>query len=83
MRTRSCALCGAEFTLPRKSERKYCSKTCRDKAFAQQYYRKGSSLRRCHDCGKPTSDYRCKDCWEKYRSNDIWETFDERYTDFS
>ena len=25
------------------------------------------SRRRCHDCGKPTSDYRCADCLFKWR----------------
>lgn len=24
--------------------------------------------RRCHDCGKPTVDYRCAQCWEKRRA---------------
>lgn len=23
------------------------------------------TLRKCHDCGKPTPDYRCKECWLK------------------
>lgn len=23
--------------------------------------------RRCHDCGKPTADYRCAKCWAKIR----------------
>lgn len=21
--------------------------------------------RKCHDCGKPCTDYRCRDCWQK------------------
>lgn len=29
-------------------------------------YRPGPT-RRCHDCGKPTSNYRCNECWEKIR----------------
>lgn len=24
-------------------------------------------MRRCHDCGKPTWDFRCPDCWRKLR----------------
>lgn len=24
-------------------------------------------LRKCHDCGRPTSDYRCQECWKKWR----------------
>lgn len=23
--------------------------------------------RKCHDCGKPTSNYRCDECWRKVR----------------
>lgn len=25
-------------------------------------------MRRCHDCGAPTSDYRCPRCWARLRS---------------
>lgn len=28
---------------------------------------KGIFPRKCHDCGKPTSDYRCQECWKKWR----------------
>ena len=24
--------------------------------------------RRCHDCGRPTTDYRCPRCWARLRS---------------
>ncbi len=24
-------------------------------------------MRRCHDCGRPTPDYRCRSCWQKKR----------------
>ena len=24
-------------------------------------------MRRCHDCGRPTTDYRCPACWAKLR----------------
>ncbi len=27
--------------------------------------------RHCHDCGKPTNDYRCEACWKKLRG---WDT---------
>lgn len=27
----------------------------------------GSGARACHDCGKPTSDYRCRACLEAWR----------------
>lgn len=33
---------------------------------AMQRCREGVK-RRCHDCGKPTSNYRCEDCWQKLR----------------
>jgi hypothetical protein len=23
--------------------------------------------RRCHDCGRPTNDYRCRQCWQALR----------------
>lgn len=25
--------------------------------------------RKCHDCGKPTNNYRCSACWAKIREN--------------
>ena len=25
------------------------------------------NIRRCHDCGRPTTDYRCPKCWAKIR----------------
>lgn len=25
-------------------------------------------MRRCHDCGRPTTDYRCPACWDRLRS---------------
>lgn len=28
----------------------------------------GTYMRRCHDCGAPTTDYRCSACWAKLRS---------------
>jgi len=29
--------------------------------------RPAGKMRRCHDCGKPTPDYRCPACWRKLR----------------
>ena len=26
-------------------------------------------MRKCHDCGRPTADYRCPQCWEKIRGH--------------
>lgn len=25
--------------------------------------------RRCHDCGRPTNDYRCPKCWARLRGS--------------
>jgi hypothetical protein len=30
-------------------------------------------MRRCHDCGKPTADFRCPECWAKLRANYEYE----------
>jgi len=32
--------------------------------------------RRCHDCGKPTFNYRCEECWRKLRSENTDYLFD-------
>ena len=32
------------------------------------YKRKSRCMRRCHDCGRPTTDYRCPRCWARLRS---------------
>ena len=29
--------------------------------------------RRCHDCGRPTTDFRCPKCWAKLRANYDYE----------
>ena len=26
-----------------------------------------AAKRHCHDCGKPTTNYRCEACWERLR----------------
>ena len=30
-------------------------------------------MRRCHDCGRPTPDFRCPECWAKLRANYEYE----------
>lgn len=35
------------------------------KSLGRDGYRKYT--RRCHDCGKPTSNYRCEECWIRIR----------------
>ena len=32
------------------------------------YKRNSRYMRRCHDCGRPTTDYRCPRCWARLRS---------------
>lgn len=34
----------------------------------KSHMRGGVCMRRCHDCGRPTTDYRCPKCWSKLRS---------------
>lgn len=38
--------------------------------------RGGVYMRRCHDCGRPTTDYRCPKCWSKLRSRGGYTTTD-------
>jgi len=40
------------------------------------------STRPCHDCGRPTTNYRCDACWRKIRgsSDDYVPSFVESYT---
>lgn len=45
-----------------------------DPVYAKAYYDKQQSAQRpeysrtCHDCGTPTNDYRCPDCWRRLRA---------------
>ena len=59
--------CGQTF--PYRSNRKYCSSRCA--AIAGGLYGraelKNGNLRACHDCGKPTPNYRCTKCLGKWR----------------
>ena len=32
------------------------------------YIQNSRYMRRCHDCGRPTTDYRCPRCWARLRS---------------
>jgi len=34
---------------------------------------RGKNMRKCHDCGRPTSDYRCAKCWAKLREKYRYE----------
>ncbi len=35
--------------------------------------KKKVNMRKCHDCGRPTSDYRCPKCWAKLREKYRYE----------
>ena len=35
--------------------------------------KRGQALRKCHDCGRPASDYRCSKCWAKLREKYKYE----------
>lgn len=39
--------------------------------------RKADGKRRCHDCGRPTTDYRCAECWRKLRAAQNYSFEDE------
>lgn len=67
-----CPFCQQEFTPT--GSRTYCSDKCRAAAQRQRDQNRMENLRRvrqvgrtCHDCGKPTTDYRCPACWRKRR----------------
>lgn len=44
--------------------KKICA-ACEDKIL-----KKAGITRRCHDCGRPTNNYRCVSCWRKLREDD-------------
>lgn len=73
-----CATCGKAFRLARKGQsRKYCSPECADKGRRAYQVQRSMEIRnsllppptrKCHDCGKPTDDYRCAECKAKWRA---------------
>ena len=71
LRKKTCPVCGKEF-VPYSEAQKFCCTTCRKQAAIKgrvKSIKKGSRrTRRCHDCGKPTDNYRCEKCWYKLRS---------------
>lgn len=66
--------CGKVF-LPRHDRQLFCSKVCAAQARKSvppeerltSKFRETPILRRCHDCGVPTPDYRCRYCRERWR----------------
>ena len=72
---RKCSVCGTEFEAKANSQ-KYCSPDCMRKARragrarnARERYAEEAplSLRKCHDCKKPTTQYRCPKCQAEFR----------------
>lgn len=62
-----CANCGKEFE--GHGNASFCGKECH-KAWILRQRRLAKSetaSRACHDCGRPTTDYRCPACREKFR----------------
>lgn len=55
-------ICRYRELFPEPQEKK---KILRGKASYRQIPR---YMRRCHDCGRPTTDYRCPRCWARLRS---------------
>ena len=41
---------------------------------AKRVRAKNLYVRRCHDCGKRTTNYRCEKCWKKYRDDEALAT---------
>ena len=64
--TKICPVCGANFTTARIGKI-YCSRRCA-KAAERQSRGNDVVLRVCHDCGRPTSNYRCPECWRRLRA---------------
>lgn len=80
----NCRYCGTPLHRPNPSN-PFCSVWCRTQAIAEGLYSPGDGesrraarpmqmrghvkMRACHDCGRPTVDYRCPQCWEKLRKS--------------
>ncbi|WP_297668962.1 hypothetical protein [uncultured Desulfovibrio sp.] len=75
--SRGCVVCGRQFE-PHTSNARCCSPECArivDNRRPHGALRAASCSnravdapqRRCHDCGKPTNNYRCAACWQKLR----------------
>lgn len=80
MDKRICVHCGGEIAATRQGNAVYCSKKCcRAEKSKREKERRGVATpkklavnfgkpRTCHDCGKPTANYRCPECWKKLRA---------------
>jgi len=59
MSSRKCVQCGKEFL--GRGDDAFCSPACR-REFRMEAAAGDASGRVCHDCGRPTPDYRCSRC---------------------
>lgn len=70
---RICPCCGKPFEA-RAKDKQFCDKACfyasrTGMSRTEWLFEHGQYMRRkCHDCGKPTNDYRCPECWRKIRN---------------
>lgn len=71
MERQTCAICHRNkeldaFRLGVRGKHKKICAACEDKLL-----KKAGITRRCHDCGRPTNNYRCAACWRKLREDDV------------
>ncbi len=69
MERQTCVLChrrkaSGDFRCNLLGKRKKICVSCEDKLL-----KKAGITRRCHDCGRPTNNYRCVSCWRKLRDS--------------
>lgn len=70
-----CPLCGTtRITKDRRT--RWCSEYCRSRAtyernfyYSNPFVEQQRCTRKCTDCGRPTSNYRCEICWQKLRGD--------------
>ena len=61
-----CANCGKEFE--GHGNARFCGEECHKAWILRQRLTKSETASRaCHDCGRPTTDYRCPVCQKKFR----------------
>lgn len=85
MRQITCAKCGEVFEVNDNRVRKLCKKCARDRGY-QCPVVKVSPLRNCHDCHKPTTDYRCPKClakWQARNNVNLYGTCEEGWEEMA
>lgn len=68
LRRQVCSVCGVSFVYVARTDGKGGTRTvcdqCASDTKPQKFY---ESKRQCHDCGRPTNNYRCPRCLSKWR----------------